>query len=447
MPIGWIIAIIIVVFVAAIVLMEIARSKYVLDVNRKAIALDNLPEEFDGIKIVLISDLHQMEFGEYNEMLARKIKLEEPDYIFFAGDMGDSESNQIDAFYDLLESLGDDVPIILVPGNHDLRMGGGVMHKNIVNEISASGAVLLNNARAEMALGDSKIYVYGFCPPLLKQEGVDIKRWGFAPVKEGDLEQKLGKCPTDAPVILLAHDPTFFARYTKWGATLSLCGHMHGGLVRLPFLGGLFGPEFRFRPRYTAGEYRGEKGVMYVTRGLGNDHLFRFGNPPEISVLTLTHGKSKTFIDAQPKKKEHPLKEVPEWFKSEWRSLRELLHERTCQFRDFVDRVRGKEKSRFAQTADQKREKNTYLAPRNRAKENARKVSSGSGRVLSDSSRATRGSESAADVASRQRAERRIEQERRRSVEIGGDSARSSASQRSSSSKSSEGAGNTSKRK
>lgn len=405
-----VIVIALVLFAAVMVLMEIARSKFVLQVNRKNIVIDTLPSAFDGIKIALISDLHQMEFGEYNTALAKKIKLEEPDYIFFAGDMGDSNSYSVDAFYDLMDSLGDDIPLICVPGNHDLRLGGGKVHKNVVDEITASGAVLLNNTCAQMALDDEKIYVYGFCPPLEKKEDVDIKHWAFEEIKEGDLVRRLGKCPTDAPVLLLTHDPTPFELYAKWGATLTLCGHMHGGLVRIPFLGGAFGPGFKFHPKYTGGEYEQDGKKLFVTRGLGNDYLFRFGNAPEIAVLTLTRKPIE-------EKKQLPLvlrddnalgisdevaaitagnehkgdgesnnpfgdfvaacKRAWEWCKSEAKSIRDLLHERTDQLRDWIDKKRGVEKNTYAKRADEEKEKRTYLSPQNRAKENARKLREG----------------------------------------------------------------------
>lgn len=410
-----VIVIALLLFFAVMVLMEIARSKYVLQVNRKNIVIDTLPRAFDGIKIALISDLHQMEFGEYNTTLAKKIKLEEPDYIFFAGDMGDSNSYSVDAFYDLMDSLGDDIPLICVPGNHDLRLGGGKVHKNVVDEMTASGAVLLNNTCAQMALDDEKIYVYGFCPPLEKKEDVDIKRWAFEEIKDGDLERKLGKCPTDAPVLLLTHDPTPFELYAKWGATLTLCGHMHGGLLRLPFAGGVFGPNFKFFPKYTGGEYEHDGKKLFVTRGLGNDYLFRFGNAPEIAILTLTRepveeekrlplalrddnalGISDE-VAALTASKEHtdkdnsnnPFRDFAnacrrawEWCKSEAKSLRELLHERTDQFRDWLDKKRGVEKNTYAKRADAEKEKNTYLSPQNRAKENARKLREGGERKV-----------------------------------------------------------------
>ncbi len=431
---GAVIAVIVIallLFAAAMILMEIARSRYVLQINKKNIVIDTLPEAFDGIKIALISDLHQMEFGEYNTTLAKKIKLEEPDYIFFAGDMGDSNSYSVDAFYDLMDSLGDDIPLICVPGNHDLRLGGGKVHKNVVDEMNASGAVLLNNTCAQMALDDEKIYVYGFCPSLEKREDVDIKRWGFEEIKEGDLERKLGKCPTDAPVLLLTHDPTPFELYAKWGATLTLCGHMHGGLVRLPFIGGLFSPNKKLFPKYTAGEYELDDNKLsveaakntavqntrklFVTRGLGNDYFFRFGNAPEIAILTLTRQPIESEkrlplalrddnalgisdeVAALTAKKDgtdssegnNPLKDLVgavkrawSWCRSETKSLWALLNERTNDLRDWIDKKRGVEKNTYAQRADAEKEKNTYLSPKNRAKENVRKLREGGDRKV-----------------------------------------------------------------
>lgn len=411
-----IIILVLLLFLAAMIAMEAARSKYVLSVNRQNITLPDLPKAFDGVKIALIGDLHQMEFGEYNTLLARRIKLEEPDYIFFAGDMGDSNSYSVDAFYDLLEALGSDIPLIIVPGNHDLRLGGGKVHKNVVDEIVSNGALLLDNTCAQIALGNEKIYVYGFCPELEKKENVDIKQWGFERVSEGYIRKRLGDCPKDAPVVLLTHDPAPFSAYAKWGASLVLAGHVHGGTVRLPLIGGLFSPSKTLKPKYSAGEYKLQHSTMFVTRGLGSDSFARFGNPPEISVLTITRkpmdeerralmsgsenmlGISDEVVETTKQRNkdaatsaENPFKELAaaikrgwQWTVSESKSIKDLLHERSDDLRDTIDDKRGVEKNRYAKEADRRKKASTYLSPASRAKENAKRVRDGGGRAVTD---------------------------------------------------------------
>jgi predicted MPP superfamily phosphohydrolase len=88
--------------------------------------------------------------------------------------------------------------------------------------------------------------------------------------------------------ILLAHNPNFFETYAKWGADLVLCGHIHGGMVRLPFIGGVFSPDTLFFPKYSKGTYNIENHKMVVSRGLGRGMRgFRFFNRPELGVIIL----------------------------------------------------------------------------------------------------------------------------------------------------------------
>ena len=103
----------IVIFLFIMLVLELLRSKYVLTLTRRFITVDKLPKTFDGTKLAVVSDLHQMRFGDGNSELAKRIKRENPDYIFFVGDMGDSDKFNVDAFYDLLENLGDKIPVLL----------------------------------------------------------------------------------------------------------------------------------------------------------------------------------------------------------------------------------------------------------------------------------------------------------------------------------------------
>jgi len=383
-PVSTIITVSIIVFALIMIGFEIIRSRYVLSVTRKTVVLDELPEAFDGTRIAVISDLHQMRFGDFNEELAKHIRREFPDYVFFAGDMGDAEKFNVDAFYDFLDSLGSDIPLIMVPGRDDLRIGGGTVHRNFAREVEYAGALLLHNTCAELLSDKSKLYVYGFCPPLEPQEDVAAVNWDYAEVSEDDLPNMLGRCPTDAPVLLLAHDPKNFEAYSKWGAQLVISGFMHGGLVRIPHFGGIFSIDGgKLFPKYTGGEYELDDSRMIVNRGLGSPNGLRFFNAPEITLITLSLPEDRKPVP-EPEAEEIaepvietveaalPLKErikkqigfISDWFKSENRSLRELLYERSIQIRDFFSLMTGKKRDRFAKVADEKKRKNTYVAPK-----------------------------------------------------------------------------------
>ena len=380
-PVGTIIWICVIVFALLMVAFEFIRSRYVLSVTHREVVLDDLPEAFDGTRIAVISDLHQMRFGDFNEELAKHIRREFPDYIFVAGDMGDAGKYNVDAFYDFLDSLGSDIPLIMVPGRDDLRIGGGAVHRNFLREVEHAGGLMLNNTCAELLSGKSKLYVYGFCPPLEQQEEVPSTEWDYAPVSEEDLPAVLGRCPSDAPVLLLAHDPRPFEAYSRWGARLVLCGYSHGGMVRLPHFGGMFPvDEGKLFPEYTGGVYEMDNCRMIVNRGLGSPKGIRFLNAPEITVVTLSLPESRKPAPAA--SEEEPVEEkresamsfgerarnqaaiISDWAKGESRSLRELLYERSIQIRDFFGLMFGKKRSRFARAADEKKRQNTYIAPK-----------------------------------------------------------------------------------
>ena len=369
---GGIIVTALIIFLLIMFVFELLRSRYVLSINRKMITLDSLPSNFDGTRLAVLSDMHQMRFGERNEELAKRIKREEPDYIMFVGDMGDVKHFDVSAFYDFLDSLGEDIPVILVPGLDDLRLGGGSVHKNFTKEVERSGAVLLHNTCAEMVSGDQKLYIYGFCPSLSGDKDTPAAKRTFASVDDDDLPALLGKCPGDAPVVLLAHDPAPFESYRLWGATLVLSGFNHGGGIHIPFLGGLFSPNGKFMPKYSGGQYELAGSQMFVTRGLGSSKL-RLFNAPEVAVLTLVRPDSE-LIPATAQRISYnaiikgQLRQLGAWFKSEWRNFRDLLDERLTQIRDFFSMLFGKKRSRFAIAADAQKRRSTYIAPKDKKK-------------------------------------------------------------------------------
>ncbi|MCM1569376.1 MAG: hypothetical protein NC081_08015 [Roseburia sp.] len=94
--------------------------------------------------------------------------------------------------------------------------------------------------------------------------------------------------PSDGKyTILLAHKPDYFPQYAAWGANLTLAGHVHGGVVRVPFWGkGVLSPDIRLFPEYDGGIFRKGQAVMLVSRGLGYHTIpFRLFNPAELPVL------------------------------------------------------------------------------------------------------------------------------------------------------------------
>ncbi|MDD6395954.1 MAG: metallophosphoesterase [Acutalibacteraceae bacterium] len=364
------ILIILVIFAAVMVLLELFRSKYVLSTTHKAVTVTGLSKVLDGMKFVVIGDLHSVSFGEKNSELARKIKREKPDYILFTGNMGDAKSMQVDAFYDFLDAIGRDIPVVMVPGCDDLRLGNGTLHKNFVKSVTEAGGIILNNSRAEINVGGEKIYIYGFCPELRKDDSKPSSEWKFRKVRTEDVSNALGVCPKDATVILITNYANGFEAYSRWGASLVLAGGTHGGYYRIPVID-RFVRNKAFV--YTGGEYRLSRCKMYVTRGLGTSGKVRFNNPPEIAVLSLVRPNSP-LLRTMPVNQESIYDMFSYWFRSESRAVLELLNERTDSLRDWWASVTKKEQSVYAKRGNEKRDGNLYLSPQERAKENAKRV-------------------------------------------------------------------------
>lgn len=105
----------------------------------------------------------------------------------------------------------------------------------------------------------------------------------------------LGSVKEDKFSILLAHNPEYFKSYAKWGADLTVSGHIHGGIMRLPLIAVMFPPSLRLFPKYDSGEFEENGKKMILSRGMGLHHIkLRFFNRPEISVIKITcQDKSK----------------------------------------------------------------------------------------------------------------------------------------------------------
>lgn len=102
-----------------------------------------------------------------------------------------------------------------------------------------------------------------------------------------ELNQMLGEAAGFE--ILIAHNPDYWKEYAAWGADLVLSGHIHGGQVRLPFIGGLVAPGLRLFPRYSKGLYEQGQKKMIVSAGLGTHTMpFRVANPRELVIIELT---------------------------------------------------------------------------------------------------------------------------------------------------------------
>ena len=283
---------IIFIFIGIFILMYlyIKYNVNTLEVTKYVVENKKVPKEFDGYNIVQISDLHSKLFGENNKKLIQKIKSLNPDIVVVTGDLIDGENNNYNVALDFMKEISKLYRVYYIIGNHEqkaLIKKYKDEYKDYFNKLHQMDFVNLDNNKVEIVKGNSNINLYGLTVPYSCYKYL-FDNQETTSIDSDFLEEKLGKVDREQFNILLAHTPFYFDEYEKWGADLTLCGHVHGGIVRLPFVGGLLSPDRKFFPKYDLGAYIKNKSTMIVSKGLGGSKvLIRVNCKPEIVNIKL----------------------------------------------------------------------------------------------------------------------------------------------------------------
>lgn len=248
-------------------------SRFRLETDSFSIVDPKLPKAFDGLRIVQLSDLHEREFGEDNVHLVRAVAEEQPDLIALTGDFIDDEA-EIDITLTLVKQLTPLAPVYFISGNHDWATGE---METMRTELEAIGVTVLDNKWELLERGGASILLCGVEDPN-----------GYADSEKPDEVIRQARAEYgDRYTLLLGHRNNWLEKYPMLDVNLILCGHGHGGVVRLPIVGGLFGNEGLF-PEYSAGLYTGSTYQMLVSRGLGGGmKVPRLFNNPQVVSITL----------------------------------------------------------------------------------------------------------------------------------------------------------------
>lgn len=282
-----ILSILIVVCLAVVCIISYFENRRLV-ITRYQIKDSLIPRNFQGFHIVQLSDLHNACFGKNNEELIHKIVELKPDVILVTGDMIIGKPGKDVLFAaDTMNALADIAPVYFSMGNHELRTSiytdtYGDMWDQFCKRLS-SDIYLLLDEEAVLVREDSCIHLYGLnLTPTL------YKRVVQTPMPEDYLESLFGICDRNEYHIFMAHNPDYFKDYAAWGANLTFSGHVHGGMIRIPFLGGALSPMIHFFPKYDKGLFEYSNKYMILSGGLGN-HTFKFrvNNLPEIVSVTL----------------------------------------------------------------------------------------------------------------------------------------------------------------
>ena len=237
-----------------------------------------LPPAFDGLRVVELADLHGRVFGRGSRRLLAAVRRAEPDLICIDGDLFD-EHTDLAMLPPLLRGLCAIAPVYYVTGNHEWRVPG---LRGILAQMRACGVTVLQDDWRVLRRGEDALVLAGTddpCGPAERKTPAELI---------ADIRAEAGEA---AFLLLLAHRNDQLPQWSALGVQAVLAGHCHGGVVRLPFVGGLFGTDRRLFPAWDAGLYRQGETALYVSRGLGYTNVhFRLFNRPEVAVIVLRRG-------------------------------------------------------------------------------------------------------------------------------------------------------------
>lgn len=244
-----------------------------------------------SVNFAVVADLHAHVYGRDNDILIQKIKEQKPDIILVPGDMIVSRYPETyETAYQTFEKLTEIAPVYFSNGNHESRVSKvPVMQTEAFleyeNRVRKLGVHILNNASEEVILHGGKFCISGLEIPL-----ECYGKGSYEPLPEHFIRDVLGDAKQDSVQILMAHNPMFAKEYAEWGADVSVCGHTHGGLVRIPGIGSVISPQFELFPKYDAGEFNFGDRKVYVSKGLGT-HTFHIRVFDRAEVLMIRINK------------------------------------------------------------------------------------------------------------------------------------------------------------
>jgi predicted MPP superfamily phosphohydrolase len=271
----------------------IAYGRFDFTKRKVGLSFPNLPDAFNGFKIVQISDFHIGTFFDHLKQVGEIVQLvndEDPDLILFTGDMVNNLSTEVDPFLDILSTLKAKNGIYSILGNHDY---GEYFPWKSEKDKQDNIERLINLQRQigfDLLLDESR---------RIKRAGgvielIGVQNWGLPPFPQyGDLEKAMKNTDNHAFKLLMSHDPTHWDAQVKerTDIDLMLAGHTHGAQFGVEIPGWRWSPA-TVRYKQWGGLYSEGSQHLYVNTGLGSiGYPGRVGMPPEITVFELKNGQ------------------------------------------------------------------------------------------------------------------------------------------------------------
>ena len=262
---------------AGVLAVNLYISNCMLQLSRYTVVLPRLPGAFDGFRIILLSDWHNAMFGKDNSALLDMVRGERPDLIALSGDFVEHLS-ELHNMETLCRGLAAIAPTYFVTGNHEWA---GKITRQARDLVRACGVVSLDNDYEFISRDGQSICVIGI-------EDLNGPRDQLT-LAEVTAQARRGGDPF---LLMLCHRYDRFDEFVAQRVDLALTGHAHGGVIRLPFTDGIYGPGRVFFPQHTSGVSREKNTVMVASRGLGTEGRLplRLFNRPEVVSITLKTG-------------------------------------------------------------------------------------------------------------------------------------------------------------
>lgn len=279
-----------------------------VSVNEYEIYSKKYSKDFNNYTIAFITDFHN---SYYYDQVIKKVQAQAPNIILLGGDMitiGNSDKKNTFALIDGLKEIA---PIYFVTGNHESMNTDG---SGFISELEDRGVTIIYNNNSPITINSdgtivpADAYNKKKTSDMTKEERQQslyihsILDYSCLDDKELDkmddyfkslLERKRNEVVEDGFNIMLVHRANLFDYIDDFGYDLVLSGHIHGGVIRLPFIGGILSPDRNeLFPKYTKGMYYGNESRMIVNAGLDMDIMKpRIFNGPEIVVVKLRRGE------------------------------------------------------------------------------------------------------------------------------------------------------------
>ena len=264
--------------------LELYRSNRTLELEFEQVRVEKLTQP---LRIVHLTDLHNSEFGNNNEKLISMVAVQQPDLILFTGDLVTGFKKDTAVAMNLVEELVKIAPVYVSVGNHE-QQHENQFGSDLTGMLRYRGAKVMEFSYEDITLGGQELRIggiSGYCVPEI------YLRTGEAKIEECEFLREFQD--TDRCTLLMAHMPACWIRndgISYWDADLVFSGHVHGGQFRIPWIGGVYGPDMGYFPGWLEGQYPSSDGskTLILSRGLGNSlPVPRLNNAPQVLVVDL----------------------------------------------------------------------------------------------------------------------------------------------------------------